>query len=75
MKAQRFTRLVGRELRAAHVRTETAAGYAADEGMYRSPLVAALCKMLIVEGVPSTVRRATIKEFLPRIATVGTRAA
>ena len=30
--AQCCTRLAGRELRGAHVRTETAAGYAADEG-------------------------------------------
>ena len=75
VRAQSFVPLVAEELHAAHVRTETAVGYAFDEGLRRSPLVAALCKLMIVEGAPSKVRGAVLEEFLPRMASLRPRAA
>ena len=61
VRAQDLTPLGAAERRAMHAKAELAAGYAADEGEYRAPIVAAWCKLMFVDGATDAMRRATVK--------------
>ena len=74
VRAQDFSPLDAEGLVVAHIRTENGVGYAFDEGLRRTPLVAAFHKLMIVEGAPSRVRGAVLERFLPLIAALRTRA-
>ncbi|MDE2933047.1 MAG: hypothetical protein OXS47_04145 [Chloroflexota bacterium] len=57
----------------AHVRAEEAVAFAMEEGLRRTPFVAAMHKLMIAEGATAEVRGAVLERFLPRLAALRQR--
>ncbi len=73
VRSLEFEPLGAKALLWAHVRAEEAVAFAMEEGLRRTPFVAAMHKLMIAEGATAQVRGVVLERFLPRLAALRQR--
>ena len=68
VRTQDYAPLSDEAVRDVEERMQLAAGYAADEGVYGTPMAGAFHRVLLEERVPGELNSRILARFIPRIA-------